>query len=82
MLNSVRRIKKEEEEMKKRMELRKAGLAQKRNNNNTAMVPQYYRWPGLRRPLTARTVTVVALSLSVATVAWICNYIRPNLEGL
>ena len=58
------------------MELRRKTQSEKRN---VAVVPHYYRWPGLRGPLTSRTVKVVALSLSVATVAWICNYIRPNL---
>ena len=38
-------------------------------------------WMGLRRPLRSPTVKYVAISISVATMAWILNYIRPNLEG-
>lgn len=79
-MDSVRRIKREEEETKRRMELRrKNNQLQKRD---AARVPHLYRWPSLGGPITSRTVKVVALSLSVATVAFICNYIRPNLADV
>lgn len=72
----MRRIKEEDEERRKRIELRKAALAGK----NTKTVIQKWRpWPTMRN-FKSQTVKVVALSISVATVALICNYVRPSLE--
>ena len=70
------RIKKEEEEMKKRMEMRRAIIAKQRSATVAVASP----WIRMRRPFRSQTVKVVVLSISVATMAWMYNYIRPGLE--
>lgn len=73
---SIRRIKEEDEERKRKMEQRKAILQGKQKK---ASVQRWTHWPGLRT-FKSPTVKVFALSVSVATVAFIYNYVRPNLE--
>lgn len=58
------------------MEQRKAILQGK---HKKAAIQRWTPWPGFRN-LRSKTVKVVALSVSVATVAFIYNYVRPNLE--
>jgi hypothetical protein len=71
------RIKKEEEDMKRRMELRKATIAKQRNATIAVASP----WVRIViRPFRSQTVKVVVLSISVATMAWMYNYMRPGLE--
>lgn len=73
---NIRRIKEEDEERKRKMEQRKAILQGKQKK---ASVQRWNPWPGLRT-FKSPTVKVFALSVSVATVAFIYNYVRPNLE--
>ena len=58
------------------MEQRKAALQGK--HKKTA-IQRWTPWPGLRT-FRSKTVKVVAFSVSVATVEFIYNYVRPNLE--
>ena len=73
---SILKIKEEDEERKRRIEHRKAVL---QGRNNRAVVRWNRPWPVFRN-IRSQTVKVVALSVSVATVAFIYNYVRPNLE--
>lgn len=68
----------EEDERRKRFLARKALPP---IQNNPFFSWKYY-WIGLRQPLRSPTVKYVALSVSVATMAWIFTYIRPNIDGL
>lgn len=51
----------------------------KSNNRQSAVKRWTGPWPTLR-PFRSKTIKVVALSISVATVAIICNYVRPSLD--
>ena len=77
---SLRKAKEEEEERRKRIASWKANRPVPAHHRNPFALWVYY-WASLRRPLRSPTVKMVALSVSVATVAWIFNYIRPNIEG-
>ncbi len=76
---SILKIKEEDEERKRRIEQRKAVLQGK---HNRSVAQRWTRtWPVLRNMnIRSPTVRVVALSVSVATVAFIYNYVRPSLE--
>ncbi|XP_046651824.1 TBC1 domain family member 20-like isoform X2 [Daphnia pulicaria] len=73
---NIRKIKEEDEERKRRMEQRKAALQGK---HKKAAIQRWTPWPGFRN-LRSQTAKVVALSVSVATFAFIYNYVRPNIE--
>lgn len=60
------------------MEKRKAILQGKQKK---AAVQRWTPWPDFRN-FKSQTVKIVALSVSVATFAFIYNYVRPNLEML
>lgn len=73
------RIKKEEEEMKKRIELRRAAIAKNKQQleKRTAVVVVSH-W--IRRPFRSQTVQMVALIISGATAAFIYKYTQSGLE--
>ncbi|XP_046651422.1 TBC1 domain family member 20-like [Daphnia pulicaria] len=73
---NIRKIKEENEERKRRMEQRKAALQGK---HKKAAIQRWTPWSGFRN-LRSQTAKVVALSVSVATFAFIYNYVRPNIE--
>ena len=76
---SLRRGKEEEEELRKRVKLRKSiPIA---NRRSPVRLWAFY-WNSLRRPLTGPSFKVVALSISVATMAWFFNYIKPSLDAI
>lgn len=76
---NLRRAQEEEEELRKRVKLRKAMPAA--NRRSPVKLWAFY-WNSLRRPLRAPSFKVVALSISVATMAWFFNYMKPSLDAI
>lgn len=76
---SLRRAEEEQERMRKIVEARKAAKMQPKTRT---VVKQNWRsrWVAIPRSLPSGTLRLVALSVSVATVAIICSYIKPNFE--